>query len=805
MAPTSRTPSTLSMPKASKRRPGSPSPLSHETQDSSSKASSPTVNYVGPQFSDDAMFVESPPRKSPKDNSKSKHKKKEKDLAKRRKKQNTWLDLFSRMFILGFLIYSLSVCPNAKDESAICRGLAEYKRLILEPYVITPFVNLLQHPSVSPYSAPVIENARPVLERSRKEWDTRIVPQWKKHIVPQWNARVSPHIAVLDEKIDPYRRKVTEAYTKHVDPYVVYIRRAARKSQPYVVMSAAKTYDAYQFSKPYIARAYKEAQRVPPFIMKYIIRPLAAIRRQYVDPHAFKLYEKTKDVIIDKMTSLGFEAPIQLISTISKAVEGVTGSVNVPSHASKEAIASAASNVSASLHTRSQSSSVILSSSSIASESTPASAASVIKASRTLGDEPTESVPGATYSPEPEELISKSEPKEEPKTVYFTERTKITSTIVVHETATATSHQTPNDEAEAEEDAPVEAPKAHRPPNSVSGSAPLDKELEDLLADLGLDLEETVSLQPSPVPPPVIEETEEEKAAKEAARLAEVAEKRRELQARHSQWEEKLANAIAQQTSELKSAIAEIRRAAATDLKANLAIRETVDKLHNESEKALRGTEAYFTKLKEGGKSLEEQSKLWDRVLKKVEGKFEERIMEVEEKVNKWYQDEVLSKEEQTVVKGSGIVRSIADDAQADIGLDYAWLDDVTYMDWRRYHALIDKHQIWLDEANMLINGSHQTPIPNPVLDALEDLQSEVRDITLGFETRMRRVKREGERTFSGDREEEPVPNHEVSALPIETKEDEVLQEVADAIMSRGEKEIVDALGRAEKYNHEEL
>lgn len=28
------------------------------------------------------------------------------------------------------------------------------------------------------------------------------------------------------------------------------------------------------------------------------------------------------------------------------------------------------------------------------------------------------------------------------------------------------------------------------------------------------------------------------------------------------------------------------------------------------------------------------------------------------------------------------------DRGQADIGLDYAYLDDVTYLDWQRYHDL---------------------------------------------------------------------------------------------------------------------
>lgn len=34
-------------------------------------------------------------------------------------------------------------------------------------------------------------------------------------------------------------------------------------------------------------------------------------------------------------------------------------------------------------------------------------------------------------------------------------------------------------------------------------------------------------------------------------------------------------------------------------------------------------------------------------------------------------------------------VQELAERAQSDIGLDYAWLDDVTYQDWQRYHDLV--------------------------------------------------------------------------------------------------------------------
>ena len=110
----------------------------------------------------------------------------------------------------------------------------------------------------------------------------------------------------------------------------------------------------------------------------------------------------------------------------------------------------------------------------------------------------------------------------------------------------------------------------------------------------------------------------------------------------------------------------------------------------------------------------------------------------------------------------------------------------------------------------------------NPVLSALDELQSEVEDITLGFETRLRRIKREGARAFSSndDVEDIKVPEDdtserldqpenmepEVSILPVpvedkngqsDTKE-KVLESVAQAILGRSEEEVAEAFDRAE-------
>jgi hypothetical protein len=39
--------------------------------------------------------------------------------------------------------------------------------------------------------------------------------------------------------------------------------------------------------------------------------------------------------------------------------------------------------------------------------------------------------------------------------------------------------------------------------------------------------------------------------------------------------------------------------------------------------------------------------------------------------------------------KHAGEAKAIADSAQSDLGMDYAWLDDVTYTDWQNYHDLV--------------------------------------------------------------------------------------------------------------------
>ena len=699
MPPASRMTSTTATPKINKGKAVQSPLIIHDVEETRlNGAPSTDADHSGPQFSDDALFSVSvthpvylgshtehpqdgsPPRKIPRDKTKMKTKRREvrrevfrtkpslmmlqgKVIVRRKKRSSSWLDLFSRMFILAFLVYSLSVCPTAdKQKTPVCRALSEYRRLVLEPYVITPVQNLLHHPSVSPYTTTIIEKAQPVMARSKQEWYSRVVPawnahvvpQWEKHAVPAWNKHVSPQLARLSTKVDPYIQRATDLYNTHATPYVRQTQVLAYKAQPYVLLAGAKTYDAYQSSKPYFARLFKELERVPPIIVNHIINPLASARRQYVDPHVELLLEKIQELSsgATKANSDVVESPV-ITSAASKQVEGSDKAVEVelPSvsevkNRENDTLSSAASVVSASLslstgHTN-PSSTFIPSRSTETGDKSAAveSASSTMSASAFLGDV-TESVPGATYSPapEPDVLQDQSEPGAETSTGDV-----VTSSSVLEM---------------AEEPTPsVEVPKAHRPPVSPSGSSSKDDDLDDLLAELGLDLEETVSTD-APPEPSVVEESEEEKAAREVARLAEVAAKRRELEGRHSRWEEKLSEMIETQKVALKEAIASIRRTGAAELKINLSIRAGIETLNSEAEKALRGTDAYFTKLRTGGKPVAEQARLWDRVLEKVQAKFDERVQDVEELVNNWYEQEVLSKEREEVREHSHATCSV--------------------------------------------------------------------------------------------------------------------------------------------------
>lgn len=270
-----------------------------------------------------------------------------------------------------------------------------------------------------------------------------------------------------------------------------------------------------------------------------------------------------------------------------------------------------------------------------------------------------------------------------------------------------------------------------------------DDDFDDLISELGLDDEEQPA-DPSPVPSEDVSEeslpqttlTPEEVAAERAEKTAR---DRAALLERHDGWFDKLEATSKRLGAEVRTGLATVRKAAAAalvgkevvgagDVAGEYQISEDdektmthiegervsklIDNLAGEGERLVRGLEGY---LKKEGKTppsapadaLRRKDK-WAKVAEKVEEKFYATVQDVRGKVHRWYiavrdieiRDVSICFFPRCILDGvliafgqclaaSDEVRGVAEAAQASLGLDYAWLEDVTYDDWQRYHDLM--------------------------------------------------------------------------------------------------------------------
>ncbi|KAH6916257.1 hypothetical protein BKA70DRAFT_1395870 [Coprinopsis sp. MPI-PUGE-AT-0042] len=71
-----------------------------------------------------------------------------------------------------------------------------------------------------------------------------------------------------------------------------------------------------------------------------------------------------------------------------------------------------------------------------------------------------------------------------------------------------------------------------------------------------------------------------------------------------------------------------------------------------------------------------------------VEEKFGKLTTDVQGDVHKWYAG-ISTRENEVINEAAEAIRRLAEQAQADIAMDYAWLDDVSTKDWANYHELM--------------------------------------------------------------------------------------------------------------------
>lgn len=573
--------------------------------------------------------------------------------------------------MLFFTIYSLSACPNdAELKSPICRGLSEYRRLILEPYILPAVNKALSHPSIhpyvdraTPYANQAIQIASPVILRTQHEWNHRIVPQWNKVIVPQYHKYLTPQLERVSAVTEPHLSALQEKYESSLGPHVRIVintmNKCQRAARPYILVAADRTHSAYQAARPYTRPVWQRIMH----ILKQLLVFLRAQRRQFVDPHVARIWERIKEL------SRGGDETVTVHSPS-------TPSMSLVSPVETPVVSSVVQGVSARPDEAQQTASV-----------EPVGPPSVAS----LSSEPLPiSTPISEHLQTSEEAAS--------------EAFSSTSSSPV-ESMPVKAHTSPVGESiSLSTTAPSSTPAIPQPLDN-------DVDLETFYADIEFSEEEPEpEIQEEDVAdtesPSVDEEQLEERRLQE---LAKTAEKRRDITSRHAKWEEKLEKAIKEKKKSLRKALVALRKAAVQDLKTNKDVQSAIEQLVENAEKFLKGAEAYLNKLKTESQTTDEKVTLWTKVLAKIDTKFVEHLRRTEDVVNRWH-TEHLEKEIQEVSFGTGSrtqiiinsisgiqqvrqvaeqVREVADDAQADVGYDYIWLSDVTYNDWQRYHALV--------------------------------------------------------------------------------------------------------------------
>lgn len=507
---------------------------------------------------------------------------------KRKSKTSNLADVLSRYLLLFFTIYFFSVCPgDAELKSPVCRGLSEYRRLILEPYLFPAVNKALSHPSILPYvdrarpfANQAIRIATPVVSRTQLEWNHRIVPQWNKVIVPQYHKYLTPQLERVGAALQPYLSAVEEKYDTLLGPYVRVtlsaLERSQRAARPYIVMAANGTQSACQTAKPYLRPLW---QRIM-LILKQVLVFLRAQRRQFVDPHVARIWERVKEL------SRGNDETVTAESSPAHSIS--PAAVETPSDSPGQG----------------------------------------------LSAEPDEVEPTSSPASLPSETHPISTPVSQPL-----RNDSVTYEVVIEAFSSASStpiaveaHTSP-----VEENTPIPAttpsitPAILQPPDE-------DVDLETFYADIGLDDEDPGADEPDEdvhgENPPLDEEQLEELRLKE---LEKTAEKRRDITSRHAKWEEKLENLIKEKKKSLRKALVTLRKAAVQELRTNNGVQSAIEQLVGNAEKFLKGAEAYLNNLKTESRPADEKVTSWTRVLTKVDTKFAEHLHDTEDVVNRWY------------------------------------------------------------------------------------------------------------------------------------------------------------------------
>ncbi|KZS94617.1 hypothetical protein SISNIDRAFT_440167 [Sistotremastrum niveocremeum HHB9708] len=711
------------------------------------------------------------PNTTPKSKGKGKGKKVLKVVAK--KSRSSLWERLAPLVLLTFTVYTITTCPtDYQNKSPVCWGLSQYRELVLEPLIYPPFHAALRHPQVAPRIARVqpyihqfIRFSTPYVQEGHRQYHRHVVPAWTKYVTPrikQLEAQISPYIQLLLAKYEALTAPYYAKYRTLAAPYYSKVHELQTQVQPYVEYAITRSEIQYRRSLPYLRPAWEQAKRVPGLIVTRVYLPSMRLREIYIDPHAIRAFRRLSAFVVEYRKLYVDRHVLKIWTQVQELAVVESGSA--------EESATITYSITHSIPLPS------------ADEPTSHNIAEV-----------TVTVDAASETPETASLVSST-----PLITHSSSESIHTHSSSVLASSSSSFSSLPTPVAQSSAAASSSAPPADD----------IDPDFEALLQDVFREGTESQKEEtPTPGKASVPEPTAESEAEKER-RLAEVAQKRADVVERHAKWETKLQQRLAELLESVPEAISKIRLDALAEIQASKSFEKEIERVNSEAEKALRNSEKYVKSLISDEKwSKEEKDRLWEKVLIKVDEKFADRIQYVEQLVGTWWQN--LTEQELKIAEDAfEELRDLGGKGQADLGMDYAWLEDVTYHDWQRYHALAD-----VATHNRVVfygmqDGTHPNAPENPISQILSNLQTELQEIADGFEAQLTKIQREGysritepipEETAS----EEPIPSEtdvsepQFSILPIEVPES-VLEIEPLAVLSRGKEEVEEAFQRAD-------
>ncbi|KAF8329484.1 uncharacterized protein EI90DRAFT_3062791 [Cantharellus anzutake] len=636
---------------------------------------------------------------------------------KKRSPQKTSFKRFKRhlfwpfIFALGYLAI---VCPSKPDSNICIRSSVYWDSVKTHS---TPAIQyVISHPSVEPY----VQKLEPHCDRITRFFAPAF-NQFRGVLGPIvvkieyfFNTKVGPHIQPYIRKAQlQFDARVRPLYLKYAEPRISRWRHFVTKASPYFERTRFALQQSWYRAQPYIRK-----------VQFYLIKAWNAVR-----PHLSVLLEKLNGIPLWAKQRFG-PTVYQVYKTyVEPQIRKISAKI--------DELGSRGGNT------------------------TPSSITSPVPTVSSTG--PAAVVETKTSTPDMI-LETVQPPTNSVEDVFFDPTDFIANSIAETPSPIPTSAEGTEDMTSSPFETlspvyPAQVSPAHTEPEVKP-----EPEIDDIIDD--------IFRADSPEPTPREEPPSEETATVEDAQrlsLEEIHEKRKKIEARHTEWEAKVDQAGKVGIENLIGSITSIRHKAVNSLSSaeegTIGVQIAVFKA--EGSKAIKGVGAYANKLMNGHYHGAEKIGLFDAVVRKVEKRYGEGAKRLSDAIAEWWA-EVRNEAQGEVKKEGGKVEDVAGDAQADLGMDYAWLEDVTTHDWTRYHDLKRYAKEYENQYQAILDGEHpQSPV-DPLPDVLQKLRDELLEIVSVFEKALVKARDDGFGMFvSGapkDTEPTSSPNDQASS-----------------------------------------